>query len=71
MQLRLTKEDLNNNQDKSSGGLEISIPGVLANPTDAPGKECPIFIEYYEGKVLVHVWDGKEDPTTITLTNRS
>ena len=64
MQLRLTKEELNK-------GLEISIPGVLANPTDEPGKECPIFIEYYEGKVRVHVWDRKENPTTIILTNRS
>ena len=69
MQLHLTKEDLNNNH--GNGGLEIYFPGVLANPTDVPGKECPIFIEYHNGSVLVHVWDGKEDPTTITLTNRS
>ena len=72
MQLRITKEDINNNH--GNGGLEISILGVVGNPTEDPGKECPIFIEYYKGKVLVHVWDGigsvKEDATTITLTNR-
>jgi hypothetical protein len=68
MQLRLTKENLDNHD--GNGGLEISIPGLQELPGSIYGKECPIFIEYYEGKVLIHVWDGKEDPTTITLTNR-
>ena len=68
MELHITKEDLNNNH--GNGGLEIYIPGVMANPTDAPGKDCPIIVEYYRGKVLVHVWDGEENATTITLTNK-
>jgi hypothetical protein len=68
MQLHLTKKELDNNS--GSGGLEIYIPSVIASPTDAPDKKCPIFIEYYEGQIHVRVWDGKEDPTTITLTNR-
>jgi hypothetical protein len=53
-------EDLNN--DAGGKGLEIKVPGFLGNP------ECPeggqIFIEIYEGKLRVHVWNGESDPVT-------
>jgi hypothetical protein len=68
MELNLTKEDINNN--RGAGGLGIHIQGVLGSPADPELNTCPIFIEYYQEKVLVHIWDGKEDPTTITLTNK-
>jgi hypothetical protein len=64
MQVQVTKRDL-----KAGRGLEIHIPGVLGNPADA-GLTCPIYIEYHNGRVQVHVWDGKQDPTTTVLTNR-
>jgi hypothetical protein len=44
-------------------GLEIHVPGFLGNP-EAP-EDGQIFIEVYEGKLRVHVWNGESDPTTV------
>ena len=61
--LELLPKNLDNN--KGGGGLEIRVPGFKGNP------ECPdeaqIFIEYYEGKLRVHVWNGEADPNTVEL----
>jgi hypothetical protein len=66
MKLFLDKEDI----DSEIGeGLEIYINDVLANPTDKEGYPCPIYIEYHDAKVQIHIWDGKEDPKTTVLTN--
>jgi hypothetical protein len=46
-------------------GLEIIVKGLKGNPEDG----VSVFLEYYEGKVQLHVWtDGNEDPKTIVLT---
>jgi len=52
---------------KYLGGLEISIPEALGNPTSTD----TIFIESYEGELRIHVWNGDEDPQTITLKKRN
>ena len=64
MKLQVTKKDLTN---QGSGGLEIKIKNCPGDPTeDEPGTS--VFIEYYEGKVQVHVWDGnQQDCQTIIL----
>ena len=45
------------------GGITISVPGFQANPADRDDEQ--VFIEIYDGKLQIHVWNGKEDPTTI------
>ena len=64
MKMKFTMQELDN---KGSGGLEIKIEGCPGDPTeDEPGMS--LFIEYYEGKVQVHVWDGtQQDCQTIIL----
>jgi hypothetical protein len=64
MKFKFTKEELTY---EGAGGLEIKIEGCPGDPTDTdPG--TVVFIEYYEGKVLVHVWDGtKQDCDTLEL----
>jgi hypothetical protein len=47
------------------GGLNISIPGFKGNPDDK--FSTPVYIEYYEGKLLVHIWRGEPDPLTIEI----
>ena len=64
MKIFLNKEDLENDGD---GGLEIVIKGCVGNPTDVPPNNAVIFVERYIGNVLVHIWNGEQDPTTITL----
>jgi hypothetical protein len=65
MQLKLSQHELDNSQ--GSGGLEIVIEGCKGDPLDKkPG--TAVFIEKYEGKVQVHVWDGTQsDCQTIIL----
>ena len=54
--LTLTKQSL------EKGAFEISVIGCIGDPVDPA--HTAIVIEYYEGKVRVHVWNGKQDPTT-------
>lgn len=63
MQVKLKKKDL-------LKGVEIYIPGVLANPVDDPKDPNPIYIESYKGKILVHIWNGEQDPATIELKQK-
>ena len=60
MQIKLGKRELKK-------GVEIIIPGTLANPADPVDTNCPIYIELYEGHILVHIWNGDQDPNTIEL----
>ena len=61
--LEFLAKNLDNNA--GGGGLEIKFPGFTGNP------ECPdeaqVFIEYYEEKMRVHVWNGESNPTTTEL----
>ena len=65
MQLKISQHELDNSQ--GSGGLEIVIEGCTGDPMEKkPGTS--VFIENYEGKVQVHVWDGTQgDCQTIIL----
>lgn len=52
----------------ASHGLEIGVFGFRDNPTTALEFPSQIFIEVYEEKLRVHVWDGtSEDPQTIII----
>jgi len=53
--LVFTKEELS-----TPNGIAIQIMGFKGNPADKEDVE-QIYIEYYEGKILVHVWNGKQD----------
>ena len=48
-------------------GIDIKIEGCVGDPTDkAPGTS--IYIEHYDGKVQVHIWNGlSQDCQTIIL----
>ncbi len=65
-EIEMTKEDLDNN--KGGGGLSIKVPGFKANPA-CPG-DGQIFIEYYENKIRVHVWNGDQDPITTEIEEK-
>ena len=65
MKISLDKKDIEN---KDGGrGVEIVIEGCVGDPAEKfPG--TAVFIEHYEGKVQVHVWDGtQQDCQTIIL----
>jgi hypothetical protein len=67
MRLVLNKRELRN---KGNGGLEIAIEGYTGDPQEkTPG--TAVFIEYYEGKLQVHVWNGTQsDCQTIILEEK-
>ena len=43
-------------------GLEIGILGYKDNPANHPQWPSQIYIEFHEGHIRVHVWNGTEDP---------
>jgi len=48
-----------------SKGLEIGVKGFRSNPGDHERFPSQVYIEVYEGKLRVCVWDGRsEDPAT-------
>ncbi|GAG83495.1 unnamed protein product [marine sediment metagenome] len=47
-------------------GIEISVAGYKANPTDL--HPIQMYVEIYGGKLRVHVWNGEEDPETIDVS---
>jgi len=67
MKLVLSQEELGKDSEGQGKGLEIAIEGLNGDPTDvSPG--CSVFIEYYEGKVQLHVWtNDQQDCQTIIL----
>jgi hypothetical protein len=67
MELTLSRRDLDST--KQDGGLIIHIPGVFGDP-NAPDTNAAIFIEEWGGKIQINIWDGKEDPIIIKLTNK-
>lgn len=64
--MTLSDSEINNNN--GGKGLEIYIPGYKNNP------QCPddaqIFIEYYDGEIQIHVWNGEEDAQTIVINKQ-
>ncbi len=49
-------------------GLEINVEGFQHDPTSADSEPTQIYVEIYEGKLRVHVWDGSsEDPRTVVI----
>jgi hypothetical protein len=48
------------------GGIEIKTSGY-GHPSETDGS--PMFIELYNGELVLHVWDdiNKQDPRTISL----
>ena len=54
--------DLNKEQLLPNNGIEISIEGFKG---DSGKRPVQVFIEYYRGKLAVHVWDGSSEVTHI------
>jgi len=68
IRLTITKNELGKGREGNGCGVEIAVMGLTGNPQDS-GKSGSIWLEYYEGKVQLHVWtDGRQDPQTIILT---
>ncbi|MBE3144071.1 MAG: hypothetical protein IMZ61_09135 [Planctomycetes bacterium] len=65
MRLKISQQELD--RLSGNGGLEIVIEGCTGDPLEKePGTS--VYIEKYEGKVQVHVWDGTQaDCQTIIL----
>ena len=64
--VRVTLSDLDNRDGSFGGkGLEIQIPEAVGNPS-CPD-DGPIWIEYYQKKLLVHIWNAEQNPITIEL----
>lgn len=61
--MKIPAADLNN--DNGGGGLEIKVQGYKNNPEDSTGTQ--IFIEQYQKKLRVHVWNGNVNPTTVEV----
>ena len=58
--LILSPHSLDNNE--GGGGLEIEVLGYKG---DIEGDhQTNVFLEIYEGKLRVHVWNGNQDPIT-------
>jgi hypothetical protein len=62
-QITVTAQELNN--DEGNGGLEVIIPGAEGNPEEE--FDCPLFVEYYKGKLRVVIWDGSSEPQIIPI----
>ena len=60
-QISVTPEEI-----EGPNGIEISVKGFKGNPADDVPTQ--VFIEVYEGKLRVHVWDGETaDPHTTEI----
>ena len=49
-------------------GLSISVQGFRGDRGSEPPSQ--VFIEVYNGKLRVHVWNGGEDPASTTEIER-
>jgi hypothetical protein len=51
------------------GGLEIAVEGFNGDAQEYPAQ---VFIEFYEGKLQIHIWDGsREDPIATHIIPRA
>jgi len=66
---RSTKITLDNNDIANDcgggGGIEISVKGFKASKQDY--EQVQVFIERYDGKTQIHVWNNTNDPVTFIL----
>lgn len=68
IQLTISSSELGKGNEGQGKGLEIRIKGLIGNPEESTNPSS-IFLEYYEGKVQLHVWtDNQQNPQTIVLT---
>ena len=63
IQLNVPPSEIDNSE--GGKGIEITIPGYKNNPEDPHGAQ--IFIEVYQGKVRVHVWNGTVNAVTTEI----
>ncbi len=52
-----------------SNALELGVIGFKSNPTDDEGRPSQVYIEVYDGKLHVHVWDGSSRDPLTTIIN--
>lgn len=55
MRIEVSAEEL------TSQGLEIGVKGFQHDAGANESFPTQVFIEFYEGQLKVHVWDGGED----------
>ncbi len=61
MRLQFSPEELAGPQ-----GLEIGVTGFRSNPADHKNFPSQVYIEVYDGKLRVCIWNGNsEDPDAI------
>ena len=53
--------------DQGCGGFELQVRGYEGNPEEETKDTAQVFIEKYDGRVMIHVWDGASDPVTFVL----
>ena len=72
MQINLKPHELENTgiTAESSGGVAIHIDGYKGNPQEVDEETTQIFIERYEGRVQIHVWNDTQDPVTFVLSKQ-
>jgi len=64
MRIELNPDEINS---KLCDGLEIHIKGYEGSPEMIDEANAQIFIESYEGKVRIHVWNDTVEPVTFEL----
>ena len=69
MRFQSNAKELNNSW--GGRGLEIAIEGYEGDPNDGSPAPTQVFIEFYEGKLWVRVWNGSsEEPIAILIPKR-
>ena len=67
MRVEINADDI----DYSTGrGLEIYVKGFKGNPANAEEQDSQVFIESYDGKIRIHVWNDTFDPVSFELIER-
>lgn len=64
MKMKLNARDLKN-------GFEISVAEFNGDPTSAEEDPNQIYLEVYQGKLILYAFNGAEDPTKIVFEPRS
>ena len=60
---KLTLESFEELDYENGTPLEIVIPGTVGSPADPDNAPCPIVLEYYDGELVIRVYNGEEEPT--------
>lgn len=63
MRIEVDKEEIKTNE--AAHGIEIAVRGFQGDAGSVPAQ---VFVEFYNGKLAVHVWDGSsEDAQTFVI----